>query len=195
MVTNMKFVSIVLVILLTMSSALYAQQGSLPSRTSGFYAGAGIGYNQTDLNSEAIVLSGNDFSFKVFGGYRFEPNFLPFNTSVSIEGAYVNLGKITDTVLGSPLSLETNGFTAYAIGTIPVFGNFDLFAAAGVIAWKSDLDTTGAPLIDDSGTDLALAVGMTYQTGSTHSARLELESFDFMDGAWLATFSLVYQFK
>ncbi len=195
MVTNMKPVSIVLVILLTAAPALHAQQGSLPSRTSGFYAGAGVGYNQTDLNSASIVMGGNDFSFKVFSGYRFEPDFLPFDTSVSIEGGYVNLGKITDTVLGSPLSLETDGFEAYAVGTIPVFGNFDLFVAAGVIAWKADLNTTGSPLVDDSGTDLALAVGMTYQTGSTHSARLELESFDFMDGAWLATFSLVYQFK
>lgn len=174
----------------------WAEQGDLPLRTSGFYAGAGIGYNQVDLKTEQLKLSGSDLSYTLFAGYQFPKySFMPFGTFFALEGGYLDLGTVDDQALGANFKLDIHGFDLYAVGYLPITRRFDFFGKAGVFLWDAKLKADGVTVDDDNGTDLALGIGFEYRTGKAYSARLTLESLDILDGAWVATLGGAYQFK
>jgi hypothetical protein len=175
---------------------LRAEQGDLPLRTSGLYAGGGVGYNQVELKNEQLTISGGDLSYELFAGYQFPGySFLPFNTFFALEGGYMDLGTVDDQTLGAKLELDIHGFDLYAIGYLPITRRIDLFAKAGVFLWDAKVKADGGTVDDDDGTDLALGLGIEYRTGKAYSARLTLESLDMLDGAWVATLAANYQFK
>ena len=176
--------------------AVWAEQGDLPLRTSGFYAGAGIGYNQVDLQTEQLTISGGDLSYKLYGGYQFpQYSFMPFKTFFALEGGYMDLGTIDDQALGAKFELDIHGFDLYAVGYLPVTRRIDFFGKAGVFLWDAKVKGDGLTVDDDDGTDLALGLGIEYRTGKAYSARLTLESLDMLDGVWVATLAATYQFK
>jgi len=181
--------------LILIPCALWAAQGDLPLRTSGFYAGIGGGYSQADLKHGSVEVSGGDVSYKVLAGYRFPKAFLPFDMSAAIEGAYVDLGESDDQSLGSELDLAIKGFDLYAVGFLPIARRWDLFGKAGVYFWDAEFSVDGALQDDDTGTDLAFALGLSYQTDGGFGAQVEIEAFDMLDGVWAAFVSATYQFK
>jgi hypothetical protein len=186
----------VFLVLCLLPFTLWAEQGDLPWRTSGFYAGGGLGYNQVDLKTEQLKISGGDLSYTLFAGYQFpQYSFLPFDTFFALEGGYMDLGTIDDQALGAKFELDVHGFDLYAVGYLPVTRRIDLFGKAGVFLWDAKVKADGATVDDDDGTDLAVGVGIEYRTGKAYSARLTVESLDMLDGAWVATLAGTYQFK
>ncbi len=61
--------------------------------------------------------------------------------------------------------------------------------------WDAEFAADGATQDKKDGTDLALGIGFAYQTGGQLALQLELQGYDVLDGALLATGSLIYQFK
>ena len=176
--------------------SIQAEQGDLPLRTSGFYAGGGLGYNQVELATEQLQLSGSDLSYKLFAGYQFPVySFMPFDTYFALEGGYMDLGTVDDQALGANFELDIHGFDMYAVGYLPITRRFDLFGKVGAFLWDAKLKADGATVDDNDGTDLALGLGVEYRTGKAYSVRLTVESVDMLDGVWVATLAGTYQFK
>jgi hypothetical protein len=193
---KMKLLLALFLILCLSPLTLWAEQGDLPVRTSGFYAGGGVGYNQVDLKSEQLTISGSDLSYTLFAGYQFPAySFLPFDTFFAVQGGYMDLGTVDDQALGAKFELDIHGFDLYAIGYLPITRRIDLFGKVGVFLWDAKVKADGATVDDDDGTDLALGFGMEYRTGKAYSARLTVESVDMLDGVWVATLAGIYQFK
>jgi len=169
----------------------------------GWYAGAGGG--QMNAKSSAATLTNDlaalgytvqatmddtDTGWKVFAGYRFNPY-------LAIEGGYVDLGKVKSEIRADvlnpqalvddvsrvhPFSLKGAGL--WGVAGVP-FGDFSVFAKAGVVRWSSKASArvipAGTPLasIEDKGTSTAYGVGLGYDfPNSRWSLRGEWEKFN-----------------
>jgi len=174
---------------------LWGAQGDLPIRTSGFYAGIGGGYGQASLKNGPIDFSGSDVSYKVLAGYRFRTAFLPFDMNVAVEGAYVDLGESDEQSAGSKLELAINGFDLSVLGFLPIASRWDVFGKAGLYFSDAEFSIDGVLQDDDSGTELALGLGLSYQTGGAFGARVEVDAYDMLDGVWAGFLTATYQFK
>lgn len=175
--------------------AVWADQGDLPTRTSGPYLGIGVGYSKIDARNDQISISGEDFSYRLLGGYRFAHLPLPFDIDVGIEAAYVDLGEVDEFTLGSDVAVEMDGFVTSGVVYLPVFRNLDVFGKTGVYFWDGTVKADSTEIADESSTDLSLGLGIAWQTGGALGAQLEIESLNALDGVWIATLSATYQFK
>jgi opacity protein-like surface antigen len=162
----------------------------------GFYLGAGVGQfnvqiDDVDDTDNAIQkLDDDDNSWKLFGGYRFNPY-------LSLELAYIDFGGPEDSFEGSGAnnhySLDISGFAPYVIGTIPL-GPIELFGKAGYYFYDVDVTTDLDALdIDSSSSDedflYGAGIGMTFFEHL--NARLEYEKIDSdrvddADALWLS---------
>lgn len=163
------------------SSGLAAAQAHAQEK---FYAGGSIGSGSIDesITTELITsgtVDGKSNGFKVFGGYRFNPN-------LAVELALVDLGKASysGTFSGIPVTggqVKVSGLNASAVGLYPVNPGFELFAKAGLFAWDakaSDL-TGGVPFsAKNDGVNLSLGIGANYYFTKNVGARIEWEHFD-----------------
>jgi hypothetical protein len=183
------------VLALTIPALASAAEGDLPRRTSGWYFGAGGGYSTLELQQEPLNISGGDFSYKFLGGYRFPRAFLPWGINIGFEAAWVDLGEVDEDAPGANLSLAVDGFEGYLVGWFPMSRSFELFGKAGVYAWDAQFAVNGTVEDKNDGTDIALAVGVAYQTGGQLGFQLELEGYDLFERALMATASVLYQFK
>ncbi len=156
---------------------------------SGFYVGAGLGASSFQVDEDdafGLDLDGNDFAWKVFGGYNVD---LPF-IDLGVEGGYMDLGAPT------VVDLDATGWTAYAVGAVDA-GPFAVFAKVGVVAW--DLESAnvviGGFAIDDDGVDVAFGGGARVELGPVH-VRGEAEFFaiEEVDTSFLLSLSAVWQF-
>src|SRR5262245_17092538 len=91
----------------------------------GFYAGAGVGSFNLDIDNPDDVeetidrYSSDDTAWKAFVGYRVNPY-------LSVEAAYVNLGSPDDIIApDTKLTVETDGFAPYVVGTFPIGDSFE----------------------------------------------------------------------
>jgi hypothetical protein len=165
----------------------------------GFYVGAGVGkfnvkIDDVDDTDEAIQkLDDDDNSWKLFGGYRFNPY-------IGVELAYIDFGGPEDSIESSGSSgdykVEISGFAPYVIGTLPL-GPVELFAKAGYYFYdvdiSADLDDLGGDVFESSDSDEDFLYG--FGVGATFlehlHARLEYEKIDSdavddADALWLS---------
>ena len=101
------------------------------------------------------------------------------------ELAYVNLGSPTDEILpGTNLTVETDGFAPYVVGTFPIGDWFELFAKAGYYWYdvetrvSSPLGSASSKSSDDNFT---WSAGAGVNIFEHVNIRLEYEQFDFED--------------
>jgi len=165
----------------------------------GFYVGAGVGkfnvkIDDVDDTDEAVQkLDDDDNSWKLFGGYRFNPY-------IGVELAYIDFGGPEDSIESSGSSgdykVEISGFAPYVIGTLPL-GPVELFAKAGYYFYdvdiSADLDDLGGNVFESSDSDEDFLYG--FGVGATFlehlHARLEYEKIDSdavddADALWLS---------
>lgn len=174
---------------------IWAAEGDLPYRTSGWYLGAGAGYSDLELEAPPVRVSGGDFAYRIFTGYRFPRGFLPFGLNLALEAAWADLGEATEDVPGSSLALSIDGLEGYLVGYFPMTRRIEFFGKAGVYVWDADFSADGLTQDKKDGTDLALGIGFAIQTGGQLGMQFELQGYDALDGALLAAASLTYQFK
>ncbi|HEY5559472.1 MAG TPA: outer membrane beta-barrel protein [Steroidobacteraceae bacterium] len=147
----------------------------------GFYAGAGVGEYQVEIDDFDDVTTtieeydSDDTAWKAFGGWR-------ANRYFSTEIAYINLGSPTDEIAPDVFAkTETDGFAPYVVGTFPL-GPFELFAKAGYYIYETDARVTtplGTATGSDSGDDFTWTAGAGVTIFDTFNLRLEYEQFDF----------------
>jgi OOP family OmpA-OmpF porin len=154
----------------------------------GFYAGASVGQSSIDVGE----LDDSDTSFKVFGGYT-------FNDYFAVELAYFDGGSVEESFpsiltpyLDALVEAEVAGFTAAAIGRLPIGEAFALYGKLGLAS--SDTEVTvrypNAPSQPgfpesfshkESSEDLMYGIGAAFGFGR-FEVRGEYEMFDVSDG-------------
>jgi len=156
----------------------------------GFYAGGGVGNFNTEIDRFRDVdnaigrLDDSDTGWKIFAGYR-------FNQFLSLEGAYVDFGRPSDTfdTAGSSgdFSAHLSGFSPQLVGTIPV-GPVELSAKVGVyfidIDLSADIDNVEELDFDSSTSeeDFMYGVGVGATFFERLNAKLEYEWIDIGGG-------------
>lgn len=122
----------------------------------GLYLGAGV----TSIETDKSDLDGDDNSYKVFAGYR-------FNGNLAIEGAYVDLGELED----NNRKFEGKSMQAAAHLGFPIGDRIRLFGSVGAHAWDSD----GNVEDDDTGVDLTYGAGVEMDVFRNIGIRAEYE--------------------
>jgi OOP family OmpA-OmpF porin len=168
-------------LLLTVSLSAHAEQR--------LYAGIGIGSSRVKLRP----FDSTDTGLQLFAGYRFGEGGLPWNGTWGIEGGYVDFGSPRDGVLGQALKLSLDGVKVYAVANKALGERWSLYGKLGVIAWNEDASVNGSRG-STHGSDAAAGIGFEVQTGKRPlRVRAEIEGFDFHDGVWLVSVSVVYR--
>ena len=150
----------------------------------GFYAGAGIGQMNVEVDNmygSSFDFDEDDVGFKLFGGYRFFP-------WLSVEGIFLDGGnpetKATDGSESVSLSVEVQSLVAAAVFSLPIGDQFEIFLKPGFAYWDSTTDFRySSPTLsdrfsdDDSGSAFFIGAGAGWTTGNA-GLRLEYEWFD-----------------
>ena len=189
-----QYSEVVIVKHLALATALLAF-GATPAfadNETGLYLGAGVGQFNVEIDDVSDVTStvegfdSDDTSFKVFGGWRFAPFF-------AVELAYIDLGAPEDTIGGTRIETEINGFAPYLVGTLPL-GPIELFAMVGYYFYDIEVNAQDLGSLDDSNEDLAYGAGLGITLFEHLNARLAYEIIDvsevddanalWLTGAW-----------
>jgi len=191
-------------VFLTMISASYVT--AVPAQDQGYYAGLGIGRsnaNVAEISRQEVLDSGfnslsafqngsskSDTAWKIYGGYRFNPN-------IAAEFFYADLGKFSRDASGTGVTassatlnfslssdLEITGFGAAALLGAPLSERWNVFAKPGLFHWdakrKSTTTVAGTAQsgsVSKSGTSPSLGVGTGYAFSDRLSARIEWERY------------------
>jgi hypothetical protein len=153
----------------------------------GFYAGAGVGQFNVDIDNAQELgdtvddLDADDAAFRIFAGYRLTPY-------LSFEAAYVDFGSPSDEFEASgsrgDYRLELAGFSPAVVGTIPL-GPVELFGKLGWYFYDADVRVSldGGEVIrsDSSGDDFMYGGGIGLTFFERLNTRLEYEVIDIED--------------
>ena len=141
------------------------------------YLGAGAGITTVDLcddfSGPGVSCDDKDTGMKIFGGFKFNPNF-------GVEASWVDLGEVSVSDPGGSASVEVDGFGVAAVGMIPINPQFGIFGKLGAYMW----DASGGGLASgssDDGTDIMVGAGVNWNFTSRFGVRAEWERFD-IDG-------------
>lgn len=148
------------------------------------YIGLGLGEANVDIEETdygpgvSSSADDSDTSFKLFGGYAFNPNF-------ALEGGYIDFGesgaRYTDGLDTLTEEYEANALYVAAIGIIPM-NRFHVYGKAGIARWDVDASarsTWGLSVSDsDSGTDLLYGIGVGFDITPQITLRGEVERYN-----------------
>ena len=185
----------------------------------GWYAGANAGRTAATVDNARITrelaaqgltttsISDRERStgFKLYGGYKFNPNF-------ALEGGYVDLGKFGFTANTLPTGslngdIRLRGFNLDAVGILPLTDKFSAQARVGLtsIQARDRFAGTGAvgvsnPNPTKRATNYKLGVGLEYAFSPNLAVRGDLERYRVDDAVGnrghidMASVGLVYYF-
>jgi len=161
---------------------LSAAAGAQADEDTGFYAGGGVGTfdvqidDVDDVTTEIERYDSDDTAWKAFAGWR-------ANKFLALELAYVNLGSPDDEILpDTTLTIETDGFAPYVVGTLPIGDWFEVFAKAGSYWYEVDAriaSPLGNASDSDSDSTFTWTAGLGLNFFERVNVRLEYEQFDF----------------
>lgn len=171
------------IFLLAYSLLIAASPASAADR--GFYAGAGLGQMNTEVDDVLGLdydFDEDDVGFKVFGGYQFFP-------WLGVEGAYLDGGSPSikesrgDETL--KLGIDVWSLVASAVFALPVGERFELFVKPGIAYWDASTSLGfSSPTFsdsfreDDSGSAFFLGAGAGFEVTENFGLRLEYEWFE-----------------
>lgn len=171
------------ILLLASSLLIAACPASAADR--GFYAGAGLGQMNTEVDDVLGLdydFDEDDVGFKVFGGYQFFP-------WLGVEGAYLDGGSPSikesrgDETL--KLGIDVWSLVASAVFSLPVGERFELFVKPGIAYWDASTSLGfSSPTFsdsfreDDSGSAFFLGAGAGFEVTDNFGLRLEYEWFE-----------------
>ena len=169
--------------LFAVSAAGVAQDGR-------FYAGGSLGQAELDgfcSDVDGILASvggtlrscdEKDTAWKIFGGYRINPNF-------AVEGTYIDFGEVSarGASFGVPFTAraDATGLGVAAVGILPLAERFSLFGKLGLLRTEGDVSASGAGgSVSDSESEIGLhlGIGALFDVGQTFSIRAEWERDD-----------------
>ncbi|MBI1752681.1 MAG: OmpA family protein [Acidobacteria bacterium] len=173
---------------------------SVMAQDAGWYAGFNVGQSKAKLENDKIIrgivptgftitsTTDNDHGtgFKVFGGYQ-------FNSYVSFEGGYFDLGKAGFKAATVPLGtlnaeMKVKGVSLDAVLNIPFTERFSFFARVGAASaeTKDTFERTGAVLVanptpNDRAINLKYGGGLQYDFIKSFGMRVEWERYRIND--------------
>jgi opacity protein-like surface antigen len=171
----MSFKPLVAAAALLAAPAVFAQEDN----PEGFYVGAGLGQFNVEIDDVSDVtgtvesFDADDDTLKIFGGWRFSPNF-------AIELDYLDFGGAEDNISGVDVSAEIDGFAPFAILSLPA-GPVELFAKAGYLFYDVEFEVDDFDAGDSSDEDLVYGAGLGLTLFDHLHARLEYEIIDISD--------------
>lgn len=128
----------------------------------GLYLGAGVSSIETDKTH----LSDEDYSYKVFAGYR-------VNSYLAFEGAFVDLGQFKD----EDLDFDGKSVQASAHLGFPLGERVRIFGSVGAHAWDAD----GNASDDDTGMNMTYGAGVEFDVFRNIGLRAEYEVLEVGD--------------
>ena len=140
------------------------------------YIGAGAGITSADfcddIAGSGLSCDDEDTGLKIFGGYKFTPNF-------AVEGAWIDLGEASITVGVNTATVEVDGFQVAAVGILPINPQWSVFGKLGAFMWDASVNSNipGATGSDD-GTDIMFGFGGMWNITPQFGLRAEWERFD-----------------
>jgi OOP family OmpA-OmpF porin len=155
----------------------------------GLTLGASVGYVNIENNDPGFAFDANDTGYKFFASYT-------ATSYLGIEGGYVDFGSPEDIVAGFPGEIDASGWNLYGVGNLPLSGDVDLFAKAGIVNWEADSIIDGILVDTDDGTDLALGFGARWNSGGSFGLRAEVDWFDIdeADSVWMTSVGFELRF-
>lgn len=196
------------------SLCLFVIQPIKAENYTGFYIGGGAGQATYDISDRYFGSEGvddSDKAFKLIAGYQ-------FNDYLSLEGGYVDLGKLSyfsDVTLTNPEGeifdihmdgiVEIDGLIINIVGSYPIAEQFSIYTKVGMFSWEREAVHNSSSThfeerptyysVDRSGdgSDVFYGLGLSYNWNSFYF-RVEYEKFKSDDD--IDTFSLgaVYHF-
>lgn len=139
------------------------------------YIGAGAGITASDLCNDisgpGVDCDDEDTGLKLFGGYKFTPNF-------AAEAAWIDLGEVSATGPGGSATVEADGFQVAALGIFPINPQVSIFGKLGAFMWDASVTTSSGFSVSDDGTDIMLGFGGMWNITPQIGLRAEWERFD-----------------
>jgi len=124
-----------------------------------FYVGGSIGSASLTEDFDGFDVAADSAAFRLIAGWQ-------FNDYFSVEGGYHNFGSFEQTfdLNGEPVdvSLEADGFTLGATGTIPLGEKFALYGRAGSFFWDGDAEINSVSQARPEDTNLYFGAGAKY---------------------------------
>jgi OOP family OmpA-OmpF porin len=156
------------------------------------YIGVGAGLTRADLCGDLNALGATscddkDTGWKLFGGYKFTPNF-------AVEGAWIDLGKVSASAGGATATGKVDGFQVAAVGMYPINPQFGIFGKVGAYRWDATVSAPGFGSVSDNGTDIMFGAGVNWNFSRQFGMRAEWERFD-IDGDAIDFLSVGVQFN
>lgn len=153
----------------------------------GFYLGASLGQAEFRKTCElytAGTCDADDTAYRLFGGYRMNPN-------ASIEVGYGAVGEVlvnaVNIAAGVPVSFEAT-LKALDVSLIPAYHFSDRFGIFGRIGiYRSQLEVRGtgatAGATSEHNTGLTWGAGLRFGFGRSIAARAEYQRFSSVGGS------------
>jgi hypothetical protein len=144
----------------------------------GFYAGGSVGGATVDANisdpdlPDNINFNEDDFAWKVFGGFQWDPWFI----DLGVEVGYVDFGKPSSSLV----EIDASGWNIWGVGAFDL-GPVGIFGKLGYIAWDADASLRDTPFTSsDDGSDIGYGIGAKFELWSLQF-RAEYEIYDIED--------------
>ncbi|WJW75517.1 outer membrane beta-barrel protein [Thiohalobacter sp. IOR34] len=155
----------------------------------GGYFGVGLGKASIDETVSEGGLSGaideNSTAWKVFGGFFITDN-------LGVELGWTDLGDMNE---GGNVDIETEGFMAAAIGSLPIGdGGFSVHAKLGAYAWDQDIAITPNGAASNDGVDAVYGIGAKYVYDEMFGIQLDWERYNAKADVDLISIGLTLNF-
>ena len=139
------------------------------------YIGAGAGITASDLCNDisgpGVSCDDEDTGLKIFGGYKFTPNF-------AVEAAWIDLGEVSASGFGGTATAEADGFQIAAVGMFPINPQWSIFGKLGAFMWDASVTSNSGFSVSDDGTDIMFGFGGMWNITERLGLRAEWERFD-----------------
>jgi OmpA-OmpF porin, OOP family len=140
-----------------------------------FYVGGAIGQTKAEGDCPSgATCDLKDNGWKIFGGYKFNPNF-------AVEGSYGNFGEITLNTGAVTAKGELTSWGIAAVGMLPIGTQFSLFGKLGLNLTKQKVTVSGpggSALERDDGSELNFGFGALFHAMPQLGLRLEWERLE-----------------
>lgn len=142
--------------------------------TAEIYVGAALGQARIDERIDGLRVADNSTSWRLFAGYE-------FNDYIALEAGYLDLGNISDTVLGVPVRADADGWTLSAVGSIPFADRWAVQARGGFFFWDGQSSVNGVVERDPGDQNPFVGIGIAYSFNENVQLDVGVDYYDMDD--------------
>lgn len=158
--------------------ALSLAAGAAAAQEAGFYLGASVGTSKISSGGcdegplpAGISCDDTANTYKVFGGYQFNPN-------LALEAGYTDkLGRLELAGFGQTVEASARAFELVLVPALPLNEHFSIYAKLGVYAATSEVRTT-----EESNTGGTLGLGVAWHINKSFTARADWQRYAKVGG-------------